>query len=382
MTSPVSARIKIAVIIPKYGIAGGAERYAAILTELLAENPGYEIHVIAHRWSSSSTSITFHHVPVISFPRCLTTISFAWFANRKAAQLHCDIIHTHDRIFHADLFTMHGVPHSFWTREIRKKRMSLFDRVTTWVEKRLLNDPRCHFLIAVSTLASEQYALEFPDIREKLQVLHPGIDLERFHPRNQEKYRHKIRDQFNLPDSDLVLLFVGMNFELKGLGTLIKALAQVKKQRPDQAIRLLVVGKGKQARYHKLATDLGVADAVRFAGICTHGMEEFYAAADIYALLSDFDTFGMTVLEAMASGLPVLVSPNVGAKDLVIDGQQGYRVDKTDDRAVAERIITLQDNEQRSTMGKAARQTAEKHGWETVVRKISGIYASILASRE
>ena len=121
MSFPFSLHKKIAVIIPKYGVAGGAERYVATLTELLAENPYYEIHVIANRWSSSSTSISFHHVPIISFPRFLTTISFAWFANRAAAKLGCDIIHTHDRILHADLFTMHGVPHSFWTREVRKK---------------------------------------------------------------------------------------------------------------------------------------------------------------------------------------------------------------------------------------------------------------------
>jgi len=381
MSFPFSLHKKIAVIIPKYGVAGGAERYVATLTELLAENPYYEIHVIANRWSSSSTSISFHHVPIISFPRFLTTISFAWFANRTAAKLGCDIIHTHDRILHADLFTMHGVPHSYWTREVRKKRMSLFDRATAWIEERLLNDPRCQFLMPVSTLASEQYDREFPNIRGKLRVLHPGIDLEHFHPRNRETYRCKIRNQFNFADSDLVLLFVGMNFELKGLETLIKALAQVRQQRPDQVVRLLVVGKGNQARFHRFATDLEIAETVCFAGICTQGMEEFYAAADIFALLSDFDTFGMTVLEAMASGLPVIVSPNVGAKDLVIEGQQGYIVDQKNDGAVVNRIITLMDNERRYTMGHAARQMAEKHGWGEVVQKISGIYDATLATR-
>jgi len=110
-------------------------------------------------------------------------------------------------------------------------------------------------------------------------------------------------------------------------------------------------------------------------------MEEFYAAADIFALLSDFDTFGMTVLEAMASGLPVIVSPNVGAKDLVIQGQQGFIIDQKNDGAVADRIITLIDNERRYTMGQAARQMAESHGWGTVVQKIGGIYDAILATR-
>ncbi len=380
-TSDFFPRKKIAVIIPKYGLAGGAEHYAAILTELLAENPAYEIHVIANRWSSSSTVISFHHVPIISFPRFLTTISFAWFANRKAAQLNCDIIHTHDRILHADIFTMHGVPHSFWIREIRQKKMSLFDRVTDWVERRLLNDSRCRFLLPVSFLASERYSHAFPNIRTKLQVLPPGIDLERFHPRNRDTYRAEIREQFKLTDSDLIILFVGMNFELKGLSALIEALALSKKQRPEQSIKLLVVGKGNQTHFHRLATELGLIDTLYFAGVCTTGIEKFYGAADFFALLSDFDTFGMSVLEAMASGLPVIVSPTVGAKDLVIDGQQGYIVDRGNIMAVAERIIALHDDRKRFAMGQAARHIAEGQGWEKVAKKISQMYDEILASR-
>jgi UDP-glucose:(heptosyl)LPS alpha-1,3-glucosyltransferase len=249
------------------------------------------------------------------------------------------------------------------------------------VEGRLINAPRCRFLLPVSTLASEQYELEFPNIRKKMQILHPGIDLERFHPRNKETFCRKIREEFNLADSDLVVLFVGMNFELKGLGILIAALAQIKKQSPDLAIQLLVVGKGNQTRFQKLAGELGVKEQVRFAGICTQGMEKFYAASDIFALLSDFDTFGMTVLEAMASGLPVIVSPTVGAKDMIIDDQQGYIVEKENVRAVAERIIALSDLGKRSAMGKAARQMAEQHGWDKIVQKISRIYDEILATR-
>lgn len=378
MTSTAAYKKKIAVMIPKYGIAGGAERYAATLTELLAKNPAYELHVIANRWGAPSTSVTFHRVPVLRFPRFLATISFAWFAHRKAARIGCDLIHTHDRVFHADLFTMHGVPHSFWIREIRQKKMSLFDRVTAWVEARLVNDPRCRFLLPVSTLASDRYCRAFPQIRERLQVLSPGVDLERFNPRDRQIHRDRIRRQFDLNDSDLVLLFVGMNFKLKGLDTLILALAHAQRHLPEQMVRLLVVGKGDRASFQALAAEQGIGDSLRFAGICHGGMEAYYGAADVFALLSDFDTFGMTVLEAMASGLPVLVSTGVGAKDLVTDNRQGYIVEKSDIQAVAERIVCLQDHQRRSAMGRAARQTAEEQGWDRVAKKISRIYDEIL----
>jgi UDP-glucose:(heptosyl)LPS alpha-1,3-glucosyltransferase len=276
---------------------------------------------------------------------------------------------------------MHGVPHSFWIREIRQKKKSLFDRVTDWVERQLLNDPHCRLLLPVSLLASERYSHSFPNIRTKLQVLPPGIDLERFHPRNRDTYRAEVRKQFKLTDTDLVILFVGMNFELKGLNTLIKALALSKKQRPEQSTKLLVVGKGNQTHFHRLAMEQGLKDAVCFAGVCTKGIEKFYGAADCFALLSGFDTFGMSVLEAMASGLPVIVSPTVGAKDLVIDDQQGYIVDNGNIMAVAERIIALYDDRKRFVMGQAARHIAEGQGWEKVAKKISQMYDEILATR-
>ena len=68
---------RIAVVIPKYGLTGGAEGFTAELTERIAGDPRYEVHVFANRWEKHSHRITFHQVPVITFPKFLTTISFA-----------------------------------------------------------------------------------------------------------------------------------------------------------------------------------------------------------------------------------------------------------------------------------------------------------------
>lgn len=381
MPYPASTRKKIAVVIPKYGLAGGAERFAAILAERLAENPAYEIHVLANRWVSSSTAVFFHHIPIITFPRFLTTISFAWFANRAAAKLGCDLVHTHERILRADLFTMHGVPHRFWVRQIRRKPMSLFDRVTAWVEARLLNDPRCRWLLPVSALALEQYYREFPESRERLQIIHPGIDLERFNPLNRQERSEAVRKRFGFSDSDFIMLFVGMNFELKGLRTTITSLAHAQKKSPNQKIKLLVVGKGNQNKFRRLAASLNVEEAVIFAGALTEDMADIYVAADTYVLLSDFDTFGMTVLEAMAAGLPVIISPAVGAKDLVTEGINGYIVAQDDASSAGDKIISLLNNHRKNSMGRAAMLVAERCSWDNVTKKISQLYDEILASR-
>ena len=114
--------MKIAVVVPKYGTIGGAEGYVSEVTERIAMDPRFEVHVFARRWQEKSGLVTFHRVPVLSFPKFLTTPSFAYFARRAMAGVAFDLIHAHDRIFDADLFSMHGIPHRLWVREVRKKR--------------------------------------------------------------------------------------------------------------------------------------------------------------------------------------------------------------------------------------------------------------------
>lgn len=148
---------KIAVVIPKYGLVGGAEQFARELTERIARNPRYDVHVFANRWRVSSDRVTFHKVPIISFPRFLTTISFAFFAGQKMAKMGFDLINAHDRIFHADIFTMHCTPHRMWVHNVRKKAMSLFDYGTSWVERKLIMSNRCTMFLPVSNMVKEMF---------------------------------------------------------------------------------------------------------------------------------------------------------------------------------------------------------------------------------
>jgi UDP-glucose:(heptosyl)LPS alpha-1,3-glucosyltransferase len=208
---------KMAIVIPKYGLVGGAERFVYELTERLSLNEKYDLHVFANRWQSGSNRITFHRVSIMRFPRFLSTISFAHFANQKISKMNFDLIHTHDRIFDADIFTMHGIPYRIWVHEVRRKSMSLFDRATCWVERYLINNTRCKRFLPVSSLTKEKFLQEYRIEPEKLQVIHPGVDIDRFHRLERDRCRKEIREQFNIDPSDIVILFVSMNFEIKGL---------------------------------------------------------------------------------------------------------------------------------------------------------------------
>jgi UDP-glucose:(heptosyl)LPS alpha-1,3-glucosyltransferase len=372
-----SAR-NIAVVIPKYGLVGGGEKFALELTERIAASGRYRVHVFANQWSARSNGITFHKVPIIAFPKFLTTISFARFASREMAKMKFDLIHSHERIFRADVFTMHSVPHRFWVREIREKHMSLFDYGTAWVERQLIHRGGCKKYLPVSALTKEKFLQEYPVDPGRIQIISPGVDIDRFSRLDRQRCRQEVRRQFGLGEEDTVLLFVSMNFELKGLHHLIAALARIKATQPSTKLKLLAVGKGNEKKYGKIARKCGVAGDVIFTGVWKEDIERVYLAADIFSMLSKFDTFGMVVLEAMSASLPVIISGTVGAKDLVRDGENGYVVEREDIPAICSRIETLMQHQVRSAMAKEAWREATGHTWDKMAEKVLNVYDELL----
>ncbi len=374
---------RIAVVIPKYGLVGGAEGFAAEMTERLAVDPRFEFHVFANRWIAHSDRITFHKVPIVAFPKFLTTPSFAFFAGRRIRAAGIDLIHAHDRIFSADLVTLHGVPHRFWVREVRRKRPSLFDRATARAEDALVRAPRCRFFLPVSALARDIFLGEYPVAPERVRVIHPGIDPERYEEMDRPSCREQIAAQFGFAPGEPIILFVSMNFELKGLDVLMKALAVLAKRTSAPAFRLLVVGKGNVRKYGALAASLGIGGRVAFAGVTpTARLKTFYLASDLSAMPSRFDTFGMVVLEAMAASLPVLVSDRVGASDLVREGVNGCIVPVTaGPEEIAGKLGLMLPEDARERMGRAAGETALSHTWDAAAASVAAIYEELLRQR-
>jgi len=368
-------RRKIAVVVPKYGLVGGGERFASEVTERLARNESFEIHVFANRWVASSDRIKFHKIPKIRFPRFLGPLFFAWFVKWKISRMNFDLVHTHHWIFNADIFSAHGVPHGGWVRDVRKRSPSLYDRAVIAIERKLIREGDASCFLPVSTIAMEAFRREYATLPGQWQVVHPGVNVARFTTPDRAACRADIRGRYGIGATDILLLFVGMNFEVKGLDVIIAVLAKARAAQPEANIRLLVVGRGDEGKYRKLAQSLQIAEAVTFAGTQVDGLERYYRAADIFIMLSKFDTFGMVVLEAMAAGLPVIVSPNVGAKDLVEEGVNGFILPTPQDEdAAAERIVRLSHTAQREVMGAAAAQTAAKHDWERLAEKIGRMY--------
>ncbi len=374
---------RIAVVIPQYGRIGGAENMAFQLCERLAAMPEFDIHVFARKWDPGPSLVTFHKVPMIHFPRWLQPISFAGFAQRKIFNMAFDLVHSHERIFHMDLMTFHGIPHRTWIREMRRKSLSGFDRATCWAEKKGIENPALKMILPVSTLVKNELSKHYAFPEDRVSVVHPGVSIERFSCLNARSCRERIRARHGFSASDVVICFVGMNFEIKRLDLALQGIAGMKRNGFSPPLpRLLIVGKGDSGPYLKMAKDLGISDQAVFAGV-TDEVEAYYLASDLFVMPSRMDTFGLVVLEAMAAGLPVVISSNVGAADLVTHGDSGLILPENPTaQDMTASLIRLMNPELRRTMGEAAGQIAGNHDWNKVADKMAGIYRTLIAGRK
>ena len=369
---------KIAVIIPKYGLLGGAEQTTSELTSRLKNQTGFDFHVLANRWQTSSTTIKFHKIPIISFPKFLTTLSFAYFVQRQINRSNFSLVHSHERIFAADIFTMHGIPHRYWVHNIRRKKMSLYDLATAWVERKLVYEGNCKKFVAVSNLAKDIFLQEYKINPDKVAVINPGVDLNDYTQHNKDSVRNAIRHELGINFTEPVIFFVSMNFEIKGLDDILLSLAKLKAQ--NRKFKLIVAGKGNIKKYTQMAKEAQIISDVIFTGpVNKEKIIRMYLASDLYIMLSKFDTFGNVVLEAMAAGLPVIISGNVGAKDIVRENENGFIIsDISDADYIAMKVALLLDENIRRKMSAIAFQTAAKNTWDDVTKRYTTIYENIL----
>lgn len=366
---------KVAVVVQKYGLVGGGEKFVAELTERLACDQELEIHVLAHQWKPSASQISFHRIPMVSFPRWLKPITFAAAVRRRLTALKVDVVHTHERIYEADIYSVHGTPHRFWVKKVRRKAMNLYDRALAHIEDRLMSahtdGPQ---LLAVSSLVQEKMIQSYPHCRNRIEIVHPGVDAQAYQSLDRADCRRMLMNRCGFDTKDLILLFVGMNFEVKGLGPIINGLAHAINQGIADRWRLVVVGKGNHDRYQRMANQMGIGNRMAFWGVEEQQMAKLYLAADAFVMLSSFDTFGLTVLEAMAAGLPVMISPWVGAQDVVTNGTTGFIVDPGQTDQVSQTLGLLADDELRQQMGSAAQEQAARYSWDATAMAVKAQY--------
>jgi UDP-glucose:(heptosyl)LPS alpha-1,3-glucosyltransferase len=363
---------------------GGAERYLVDLCTRMA-GEGYEVHVYAEHQDEEDPRITFHSVKTILFPKSLRLLSFAIRATKAIENGNYDITFGVGNTLKADILQPHGGVHWAWFwRSLRVydhpilwavkflgRVFSPKQWVSGWIEDAPYQERPLRAIIAISDMVKQDMMHWYQIPEERITVVYNGVDIERFHPRNRQ-YREEIRRRHGIGE-ELVILFVSNNFRMKGLGFLIRALAEVKKE-DHPSLRLLVLGRDRKEPYLRLAKKIGISEEVVFAG-STDEPEKYYGAADLLVHPTFYDACSLTVLEALASGLPVITTHCNGASGIITEGQEGFVIsDPRDDQVLVEKISFFLNREKVERASIAARQLAESYSLERNWREMKNIF--------
>ncbi len=243
--------------------------------------------------------------------------------------------------------------------------------------------------LIVSTVA-EQAQLEWlykADVR-KTTVIPPGVDSCHFYPIPPDEAKQYI----GISPDKFLLLYVGRIEPLKGVDTLIRAVALLQHQHicPSQSVYLAIIGgdpdassdamSAEMARLQKMCDDLCMGNLVVFLGKRSQDtLPYYYSAAEVVVMPSHYESFGMVALEAMACGTPVVASQVGGLAFLVQDGVTGYTVPDGDHAALCDRLsVLLGYPERRAAMGRAAAEYARNYDWEKIAKQIVGVYEELM----
>ncbi|WP_066193241.1 MULTISPECIES: N-acetyl-alpha-D-glucosaminyl L-malate synthase BshA [Gracilibacillus] len=370
--------LKIGIIC--YPSVGGSGIIATELGKMLARK-GYEIHFITssvpYRLDSYYQNVYFHevemnHYPVFQYPPYDLALATKVAEVIDTEQL--DIIHAHYAVPHAIcailakqmaehpvkiVTTLHGTDITVLGIDLSLKKMIQFgieqsDAVTA-VSESLVRQTK-----------------EMLAIKRPIDVVYNFINEEDYYPRDTNW-----KEEYQIPADEKVLVHISNFRKVKRMEDVIKAFALIYDQVPS---RLLLIGDGPEnARMHELVRELNLEHVVHFLGK-QKNIPELLSVADLKLLLSEKESFGLVLLEAMACGVPCIGTNVGGIPEVIEDGVNGYIEEMGDIRAVASRAIELlQDDDKWLQFSEKAKQRVkETFSSEKVCQEYETIYQRVL----
>ncbi len=369
-----SRRLNIAVLVKSFITTGGSERYAVEVTQLLL-NKDHSIDLYARVADEElSVGMNLHRVPnKFGFSSVLNSLSFALETARMLRGKKYDVIHSHERGYIQDILTIHtfsykgGVKKYSLLKKIYRVYLSPRSGLYLWLEHRQMGTP---WLVAVSNAIKEDIR-KYYHRSKGVFIINPGVDTNWFHPARVKELRDEVRREERVLEAEMVVLFAGSEFRRKGLDYLIPAIGP--------GMRLLIVGRGeREGHYRSLAAKCGITDKVCFKGH-TDDVRKYLAAADVVVLPSLSEAFGMSILEGMACGHPVVTSSEAGVSAMVEDRVNGFTFDEPTE--LPDILRRLLDPLERKRVGVQARQTAEKHTWQIAADEYEKLYYHVVETR-
>ncbi len=374
--------MKIALAHKRLDLQGGTEKDFYRTAEGLRDL-GYEVHLFCSEFGVEPPQGTVaHRIPVLPLGRTARLWSFALRAPAVIGKWRCDVLVSFGRMLSADIVRSGGGSHrgflerlgrqGGWERRLWQ-RLSPYHQSVLAIERRQFQPGSYQRIIAVSDEVRRDLMGQYAIPRERITVLYNGVDERRFHPSLRDTFRAKVRERWQIPESAPLVLFVGNGFRRKGLDFLLSVWSAPALSKAY----LLVVGDDGRLGSYKARARSAAGERIVFAGR-QEDVEYYYAAADVVALPSLQEAFGNVVLESLAAGLPVLVSREAGAAELLTGKLIEGIVNCLDDREeLVAKLVNLLDRCGDRSVAAEARALAEGLSWQIHFRKFEALLMEV-----
>lgn len=258
-------------------------------------------------------------------------------------------------------------------------------------EYRLANERRvikaADRIVAATPIEKDQLRDFYGADLDKVVVIPPGVNLDHFYPIETEDAREVI----GIPKNDMVFLYVGRVEPLKGIDTLLKAMACMNYERTVDHASLIIIGGNpndtpqrmgaEMVRLREMCSELCLDRTVLFLGKKDQSfLHYYYSAADALVMPSHYESFGMVALEAMACGTPVIASNVGGLSHLIKDGETGFHVPSGDVETLCQKLSCIEyEQDTRLRIGKNASEYAKLFSWKKIADQVIRVYEELIS---
>jgi UDP-glucose:(heptosyl)LPS alpha-1,3-glucosyltransferase len=330
--------VNIAISFPGCYRRGGVERVVLETVNHLSD-AGHEVHLFVSEWDRDAID-TRSAVHPVSYASRMPLARIRRFPQRCEQVMRSTGL---DFDAHGAFGVMSppggtiwvGSVHAAWlaiSRAQRDLRGRLRQMVNPYhhyilkLERHIFGGGRYRQLIALTDQVKQDLIDHYRVPSEDIAILGNGYSHSEFNLERRTNERQAVRAELGLSANQKVIVFVANETERKGFGPLVQAIAAL----DDPTVALIAVGKLDAARYRPRLAQLGLTDRVRFTGPSSD-VGRYYAAADVFALPTQYEAWGLVIVEAMACGLPALTSRLAGAAIAVGEGETGELLDNPRD---------------------------------------------------
>jgi N-acetyl-alpha-D-glucosaminyl L-malate synthase BshA len=366
-----------------YPTFGGSGVLATELGKALAQN-GHQVHFITYqqpvRLNGFIPNIFYHEVQVPTYP----LFDYPPYETALASTMvdviknnHLQLLHVHYAIPHASaaymakkILEQDGI-HIPVITTLHGTDITLVGRDKTYAPVVAFSINQSDAITAVSQNLRDETFTHFK-IEKPIEVIHNFVDVQRFARKPIDAFKKVIA-----PNGERILLHASNFRRIKRVQDVVLIFNNVKQHIPG---KLLFVGDGpERGTAEQLCRELNVCDDVRFVGK-QEQMEDILAIADLFLLTSEYESFGLAALEAMAAGVPVVSTNAGGLPEIMIQGVTGYMGDVGDIQTMSRQAIDILQNDERLQEFKnAASQQAEAFDIKNIVPLYEKLYDEVLS---